>query len=222
MTALVLKDVTKVFQDGTREIIGLHPTNFSVEPGEFVAIVGPSGSGKSTFLTIAGGLQSPSSGEVLVDGQTYSGLSEKNRSKLRFRQIGFILQSSNLIPYLTVEQQLELVNKIDRTKETDWKNQLLSELGIEHLSKKLPASLSGGERQRVAIARALYHNPSIILADEPTASLDTNRSYEVVALLAKEAKKYKKSIIMVTHDVRMVEKCDVVYEMKDGILTRKR
>lgn len=222
MTALVLKDVTKVFQDGTREIIGLHPTNFSVEPGEFVAIVGPSGSGKSTFLTIAGGLQSPSSGEVLVDGQTYSGLSEKNRSKLRFRQIGFILQSSNLIPYLTVEQQLELVNKIDRTKETDWKNQLLSELGIEHLSKKLPASLSGGEKQRVAIARALYHNPSIILADEPTASLDTNRSYEVVALLAKEAKKYKKSIIMVTHDVRMVEKCDAVYEMKDGILTRKR
>lgn len=222
MTALVLKDVTKVFQDGTREIIGLHPTNFSVEPGEFVAIVGPSGSGKSTFLTIAGGLQSPSSGEVLVDGQTYSGLSEKNRSKLRFRQIGFILQSSNLIPYLTVEQQLELVNKIDRTKETDWKNQLLSELGIEHLSKKLPASLSGGERQRVAIARALYHNPSIILADEPTASLDTNRSYEVVALLAKEAKKYKKSIIMVTHDFRMVEKCDAVYEMKDGILTRKR
>lgn len=222
MTALVLKDVTKVFQDGAREIIGLHPTNFSVEPGEFVAIVGPSGSGKSTFLTIAGGLQSPSSGEVLVDGQTYSGLSEKNRSKLRFQQIGFILQSSNLIPYLTVEQQLELVNKIDRTKETDWKNQLLSELGIEHLSKKLPASLSGGERQRVAIARALYHNPSIILADEPTASLDTNRSYEVVALLAKEAKKYKKSIIMVTHDVRMVEKCDTVYEMKDGILTRKR
>ena len=117
MTALVLKNVTKVFQDGDREICALQPTNFSVEPGEFVAIIGPSGSGKSTFLTIAGGLQIPSAGEVLVGGQPYSNLSEKERAKLRFRDIGFILQNSNLIPYLTVEQQLDLVDKIGKSSD---------------------------------------------------------------------------------------------------------
>jgi len=221
MTALVLKDVTKVFQDGDREISALQPTNFSVEPGEFVAIIGPSGSGKSTFLTIAGGLQTPSSGEVLVGGQPYSNLSEKERAKLRFRDIGFILQNSNLIPYLTVEQQLDLVDKIKKTSDREWRNQLLSELSVDHLRQKLPSTISGGERQRVAIARALYHNPSLILADEPTASLDTNRAYEVVALLAKEAKKYKKAIVMVTHDIRMVKECDAVYKMKDGVLTKE-
>ncbi|MGT2910465.1 ABC transporter ATP-binding protein [Streptococcus cameli] len=221
MTALQLKQVTKTFFDGNQEIVALHPTDFSIEKGEFVAVIGPSGSGKSTFLTIAGGLQQPTSGDVLVGQHSYSNLSEKDRAALRFKQIGFVLQSSNLIPYLTVEQQLQLVDKITKKPQIELKEQLLEELSVSHLAKKLPKDISGGERQRVAIARALYHDPDIILADEPTASLDTNRAYEVVELLAKEAKKRQKAIVMVTHDLRMIENCDKVYEMKDGVLSQK-
>lgn len=221
MNALTLKDVSKRFHDGSQEILALKPTNFSVQAGEFVAIIGPSGSGKSTFLTIAGGLQSPSQGQVFVGGQSYSDLAEKQRAKLRFQSIGFILQSSNLIPYLSVGQQLELVDKITKKRQPALRQQLLDELGVGHLVNKLPKDISGGERQRVAIARALYHDPDIILADEPTASLDSQKAYEVVDLLAKEAKKRQKAIVMVTHDLRMVEQCDAVYQMKDGVLQEK-
>lgn len=221
MNALTLKDVSKRFHDGSQEILALKPTNFSVQAGEFVAIIGPSGSGKSTFLTIAGGLQSPSQGQVLVGDQSYSDLAEKQRAKLRFKSIGFILQSSNLIPYLSVGQQLELVDKITKKRQPALRQQLLDELGVGHLVNKLPKDISGGERQRVAIARALYHDPDIILADEPTASLDSQKAYEVVDLLAKEAKKRQKAIVMVTHDLRMVEQCDAVYQMKDGVLQEK-
>ena len=221
MSILSTKQLTKQYGTEPNIVKALDGVSISIEPGEFVAIIGPSGSGKSTFLTIAGGLQIPSSGEVLVGGQPYSNLSEKERAKLRFRDIGFILQNSKLIPYLTVEQQLDLVDKIGKSSDREWRDQLLSELNVDHLRQKLPSTISGGERQRVAIARALYHNPSLILADEPTASLDTNRAYEVVALLAKEAKKYKKAIVMVTHDIRMVKDCDAVYKMKDGVLTKE-
>lgn len=221
MNALTLKDVSKRFHDGSQEILALKPTNFSVQAGEFVAIIGPSGSGKSTFLTIAGGLQSPSQGQVLVGDQSYSDLAEKQRAKLRFKSIGFILQSSNLIPYLSVGQQLELVDKITKKRQPALRQQLLDELGVGHLVNKLPKDISGGERQRVAIARALYHDPDIILADEPTASLDSQKAHEVVDLLAKEAKKRQKAIVMVTHDLRMVEQCDAVYQMKDGVLQEK-
>ncbi|MET3559098.1 putative ABC transport system ATP-binding protein [Streptococcus rupicaprae] len=221
MPALELKGVSKVFHDGDQEILALKPTDFLVEKGEFVAIIGPSGSGKSTFLTIAGGLQQPSQGQVFVGQTEYSRLSEKQRAALRFDQIGFILQSSNLIPYLTVEQQLILVDKITKKEHRQVRHQLLDDLGLSHLMNKLPKEISGGERQRVAIARALYHDPEIILADEPTASLDSNRAYEVVSLLAQEAKKRQKAIVMVTHDLRMIEGCDRVYEMKDGLLSQK-
>ena len=224
MNVLEFINVTKSYQDGNKEIEALKETNFKIEEGKFIAIIGPSGSGKSTFLTLAGGLQTPSKGQIIINGKDYTNLSEKERSKLRFNDIGFVLQASNLVPFLTAKQQLELVDRINKEKRQKLQDQksLFKELGIDHLENKLPKDLSGGERQRLAIARALYNNPVIILADEPTASLDSDRAFEVVDLLSKECKEKNKSIIMVTHDNRMIEKCDYVYRMKDGILTKER
>ena len=224
MNVLEFINVTKSYQDGNKEIEALKETNFKIEEGQFIAIIGPSGSGKSTFLTLAGGLQTPSKGQIIINGKEYTNLSEKERSKLRFNDIGFVLQASNLVPFLTAKQQLELVDRINKEKRQKLQDQksLFKELGIDHLENKLPKDLSGGERQRLAIARALYNNPAIILADEPTASLDSDRAFEVVDLLLKECKEKNKSIIMVTHDNRMIEKCDHVYRMKDGILTKER
>ena len=224
MNVLEFKNVTKSYQDGNKEIEALKETNFKIEEGQFIAIIGPSGSGKSTFLTLAGGLQTPSKGQIIINGKDYTNLSKKERSKLRFNDIGFVLQASNLVPFLTAKQQLELVDRINKKRKQTLqdKKSLFKELGIDHLENKLPKDLSGGERQRLAIARALYNNPAIILADEPTASLDSDRAFEVVDLLSKECKEKNKSIIMVTHDKRMIEKCDHVYRMKDGILTKKR
>lgn len=224
MNVLEFKNVTKSYKDGNNEIEALKETNFKIEEGQFIAIIGPSGSGKSTFLTLAGGLQTPSKGQIIINGKDYTNLSEKERSKLRFNDIGFVLQASNLVPFLTAKQQLELVDRINKQKRQKLQDQksLFKELGIDHLENKLPKDLSGGERQRLAIARALYNNPAIILADEPTASLDSDRAFEVVDLLLKECKEKNKSIIMVTHDNRMIEKCDHVYRMKDGILIKER
>ena len=224
MNVLEFKNVTKSYKDGNNEIEALKETNFKIEEGQFIAIIGPSGSGKSTFLTLAGGLQTPSKGQIIINGKDYTNLSEKERAKLRFNDIGFVLQASNLVPFLTAKQQLELVDRINKQKRQTLQDQksLFKELGIDNLENKLPKELSGGERQRLAIARALYNNPAIILADEPTASLDSDRAFEVVDLLSKECREKNKSIIMVTHDNRMIEKCNHVYRMKDGILTKER
>ena len=224
MNVLEFINVTKSYQDGNKEIEALKETNFKIEEGQFIAIIGPSGSGKSTFLTLAGGLQTPSKGQIIINGKDCTNLGEKERAKLRFNDIGFVLQASNLVPFLTAKQQLELVDRINKKRKKTLQDQesLFKELGIDHLENKLPKDLSGGERQRLAIARALYNNPAIILADEPTASLDSDRAFEVVDLLLKECKEKNKSIIMVTHDNRMIEKCDHVYRMKDGILTKER
>ena len=224
MNVLEFINVTRSYQDGNKEVEALKETNFKIEEGQFIAIIGPSGSGKSTFLTLAGGLQTPSKGQIIINGKDYTNLSEKERAKLRFNDIGFVLQASNLVPFLTAKQQLELVDRINKKRKQTLqdKKSLFKELGIDHLENKLPKDLSGGERQRLAIARALYNNPAIILADEPTASLDSDRAFEVVDLLLKECKEKNKSIIMVTHDNRMIEKCDYVYQMKDGILTKER
>ena len=224
MNVLEFKNVTKSYRDGNKEIEALKETNFKIEEGQFIEIIDPSGSGKSTFLTLAGGLQTPSKGQIIINGKDYTNLAEKERAKLRFNDIGFVLQASNLVSFLTAKQQLELVDRINnkRNKTLQDQKSLFKELGIDHLENKLPKDLSGGERQRLAIARALYNNPAIILADEPTASLDSDRAFEVVDLLSKECKEKNKSIIMVTHDNRMIEKCDHVYRMKDGILTKER
>lgn len=221
MSAIEFKDVKKTFKDGDTMIEALKETNFSVEKGEFVAIIGPSGSGKSTFLTIAGGLQAPTGGEVLINDQPFSDQKEKNRAKLRFKEIGFILQASNLVPFLTVKKQLKLVDKVSKENKTQSAQDLFTQLGIDKLQNKYPEDLSGGERQRVAIARALYHDPTIILADEPTASLDSEKAYEVVKILAQETKEKNKATIMVTHDTRLTDYCDRVLVMEDGVLKEK-
>ena len=221
MKAIELKNVKKSFKDGDETIEALKETNFSVDKGEFVAIIGTSGSGKSTLLTIAGGLQSPSSGEIWINGRALNEKKEKARAKVRFEEIGFILQASNLVPFLTVKKQLQLVDKVNKAKENRAGLDLLKRLGLEKLVDKYPEELSGGERQRVAIVRALYNDPTIILADEPTASLDTEKAYEVVKILAKEAKEKNKATIMVTHDLRLVDYCDKVYLMEDGRLSEK-
>ncbi len=222
MKLIELIDVTRTFGEGHTKVEALKKTNFTVEAGEFVAIIGPSGSGKSTLLTIIGGLQTPSEGKVLIRENEFSEVTEKKRAALRFKEIGFILQASNLVPFLNVEDQLRLVNKVNKNKmDTKISDALLDELGIVELKKKYPSDLSGGERQRAAIARALYHNPSVVLADEPTASLDSEKAFEVVEILARETKAQNKATIMVTHDERLIDRCDKVYVMKDGILKER-
>jgi len=217
---LEMKNIYKKYGEKHTEVIALKELSFAVQPGEFVAVIGPSGSGKSTFLTIAAGLQAPTSGEVIVGGQSLNKLTKKQRLAQRFQKIGFILQSSNLVPFLTVEDQFHLIEIVDKSrKNSELKEQLLETLGLKELRNSYPRDLSGGERQRVAIACALYHEPDVILADEPTASLDTEKAFDVVQLLAKEAKEKDKGIIMVTHDERLLKYCDRVVRIRDGELT---
>ena len=220
---LQLNNVTRNFKQGGEKVTALRKTNFTVNAGEFIAVIGPSGSGKSTFLTIAGGLQNPSSGQVIINDIDITDLSKKELSAVRLKHVGFILQASNLVPFLTVEKQLMLMDKVTRRR-TDFEamEQLFKQLGITKLRKKYPSDLSGGERQRVAIAKILYSQPSLILADEPTASLDTTKAFEVVELLARETHELGKATIMVTHDERLIKYCDKVYEMRDGVLKLRR
>ncbi|WP_274656612.1 ABC transporter ATP-binding protein [Streptococcus equinus] len=218
MTAIELIKIKKYFKDGSEQIEALKETNLTINKGEFVAVIGPSGSGKSTFLTIIGGLQSPSQGEVRLNGQSFSQKKEKERAKMRFDQIGFILQASNLVPFLKIKDQLRLVDKVDKKKQRESIESLFAQLGITDIADKYPEEISGGQRQRVAIARALYNDPTIILADEPTASLDTEKAMEVVKILADEAKEKNKAVLMVTHDRRLVAYCDRLLVMEDGVL----
>lgn len=214
-------NVSKTFKQNEEVIEALKETNFVACEGEMVAIIGPSGSGKSTFLTVLGGLQKPSKGTVLLNNQPFSDLSLKEKSDIRFKDIGFILQAYNLIPFLTVKDQMLIYNRISKTKQEDkWLNELFDKLDIQKLSKKYPNELSGGEKQRVSIAKSLYHNPSVIFADEPTASLDSSRAFEVMELLARETKAQNKATIVVTHDERLTKYCDKVYEIIDGELSQ--
>lgn len=219
MKAIELIDIKKSFHDGDEENHILKNLNFSAEKGEFIAIIGPSGSGKSTFLTIAGGLQRPDFGKVIINGQELNQLSKKARDQFRFKEIGFILQSSNLVPFLTVKDQFTLMDKVkkDNNKNSNV-DSLLKQLNIQNIANQYPDQISGGERQRVAIAKALYQKPSVILADEPTASLDYNRACEVTDLLAKESKEHNTTTIMVTHDTRLIDYCDRVLYLEDGKL----
>lgn len=220
---LTMKNVSKTFVNNNEKIEALKKTNFVANAGEMVAIIGPSGSGKSTFLTILGGLQSPTTGEVLLKGKPFSAKSQKEKSKIRFHEIGFILQEYNLIPFLTVKQQMLLYDKLENRKvDQAWLQELFEKLDVVKLQNKFPNSLSGGERQRVAIAKALYHKPSVVFADEPTANLDTNRAFDAIKLLARETKAQQKATIIVTHDERLVQFCDKVYHIVDGVLTQDK
>lgn len=217
MTQLVFKSVSKVFGEGSSEYTALEKINFEATDGQFIMVLGPSGSGKTTFLTIAGGLQTPSAGFVSINDQDISKLSKKEQSRIRLNKIGFVLQSYNLIPFLTVREQFTFVQKIKNDNlPKDELEQLLDDLGLSQLLDKYPNQLSGGQKQRVAIARALYTDPDYILADEPTAALDTERSSEVIELLKEMAHRRHKIIIVVTHDLRLKSLADKVYQIIDG------
>ncbi|MBZ5200969.1 ABC transporter ATP-binding protein [Planomicrobium chinense] len=223
MAVLELNQVKKTFGSGHKKVDALKSTDFHAEQGEMIAVIGPSGSGKSTFLTIAGGLLSPSNGEVIINNENITSLNEKERSKIRLKEIGFILQASNLVPFLTVDKQMKLLDKVKKNNmNKEEVEQLYKDLGIGDLRNKYPSDLSGGERQRVAIAKALYSNPSIVLADEPTASLDSDRAYEVMGLLKDETKNKMTTTIVVTHDTRLIDYCDKVYKMVDGVLEQQK
>ncbi|WP_342561400.1 ABC transporter ATP-binding protein [Paenibacillus sp. FSL R7-0345] len=219
---LQMSELTKYYNEGSNRIVALDHVSISVEPGEFVAVVGPSGSGKSTFLSIAGALLKASEGEVKLNGHNISTLTAQELADTRLKEIGFIMQSSNLVPYLNVLDQLLIIKRMSgkvRREDNEFAAKLLEKLGLGSKLKSFPEELSGGEKQRTAIARALINNPNIILADEPTASLDTRRAHEVVSLIAQEVNSGQKAAIMVTHDERMLEYCDKVYRMEDGKLS---
>lgn len=219
---LTFKKVKKTFKDGNETIDAVKPTSLQFNKGELIAIVGPSGSGKSTFLTMAGALQTPTSGEIHINGQNITAMKEKQLARIRLNEVGFVLQSTNLVPFLTVKQQFQLLKKMkkDVLREEDYQ-QLLEQLGLSTLENKLPNGLSGGQKQRVAIAKALYTNPAIILADEPTAALDTENALEVIQILQDQTKQRQKIGIIVTHDERLTDYCDRVFHMEDGCLTEQ-
>lgn len=223
MTArLSIEHVTKTYQQGTEVTTALRDATLQVNQGELVAIVGPSGSGKTTLLAIAGALLQPTEGRVSIDGQTLSGLSVRQQTDLRLAKIGFILQSSNLVPYLRARDQLELVAYLAgqaNDKATQRADQLLAELGMKDRANRYPEAMSGGERQRVAFARALMNDPAVILADEPTANLDSKRGRQMVEMLAHLVRSEGKAGVMVTHDERMLDLCDRVFRIADGQLT---
>lgn len=219
---LQITAASKYYNEGLNRITALDRVSIKVEPGEFVAVVGPSGSGKSTFLSIAGALLKASEGEIILKGKDISKLSSNELSDMRLHEIGFIMQASNLVPYLNVLDQLLVVKRMSgkvRASDKTTAIRLLEELGLGDKLKGYPEELSGGEKQRTAIARALINDPAVILADEPTASLDTKRAHEVVSLIAHEVRTRGKAAIMVTHDERLLTYCDKVYRMEDGKLS---
>ena len=211
---LEFKQVSKSFRDGNQMIQAVKPTDLKIIQGELIAIVGPSGSG------MAGALQRPTSGNIYINNKNISILSEKQLSQIRINEIGFILQSTNLVPFLTIEQQFKLLGKYKKdTLSEDEYQKLVKQLNLSDITNQLPNQISGGQKQRVAIAKAIYTNPSIILADEPTASLDTNNAMAVMKILQKQTKERNKTCVIVTHDERLTHFCDKTYFMEDGVLS---
>jgi len=221
--ALEVKDLVKTFAlDGTT-INAVDHVSFQVKSGEFVALVGPSGSGKTTMLSILAALLSPTQGQVLIDGQDMAEMNDKRRVKLRREKIGFTFQSNNLIPFLTAQENVEFMLRLNGKADKAGRvrsAEILARLGLSDRLHNLPAQLSGGQQQRVAIARALIHNPSVVLADEPTASLDTERAFQVVETFAHLIHENNRAGIIVTHDLRMCQFVDRVLQMQDGKLVR--
>jgi putative ABC transport system ATP-binding protein len=219
--ALQAIDVVKVYGTGTGAITAVDRVSFEVHPGEFIGLVGPSGSGKTTMLAMLAGLLSPSDGRVMIAGEDLGAMSESRRTRFRGRAIGFSFQSNNLVPYLTAQENVELMLRLNGKLDRKGKQRaadLLTRLGLGERLRNYPSQLSGGQQQRVAIARALIHEPSVVLADEPTASLDTERANQVVATFADLIHEQQRAGIMVTHDLRMCRYVDRVVRMQDGVI----
>ena len=221
-TALRLRGVRKVYPMADEEVVALDHADLEVTADEIVALVGPSGSGKTTLCSIAGGLLTPTDGEVVVGGEDISGYSPKQLTRFRQSKVGFVFQSVNLVPFLTARENLLVVDELGRrTGSTARKraDQLLDELGLADRGKNLPAQLSGGQRQRVAIGRALMNDPEIVLFDEPTSALDTHLGEQVMELIRREMKDRGTAAIVVTHDERMTHYCDRVAHIVDGTIS---
>lgn len=217
MAFIEIKNLNKIYGKGEVEVKALNNINLEINEGEFVAIVGASGSGKSTLLHLLGGVDKPSSGEVILNGTNMYSLKERELSILRRRKIGFVFQFFNLIPVLTAEENIEMPVLLDNEKiDKKYMNELLRILGLEERKNNYPSQLSGGQQQRVSIGRALANKPSIILADEPTGNLDSKNSKEVLELLKYCAKKYNQTLILITHDINIAKSADRVITIEDG------
>ena len=221
MKILEVKNLSKIYGKGETRVRALDNVSFSVNKGEFVAIVGPSGSGKSTLLHILGGVDVPTSGSVIINGEDISQLDETALAIFRRRQIGLIYQFYNLIPILTVEENLTLPLRLDGRKPDKRQiDTLVDTLGLKERLGHLPNQLSGGQQQRVSIGRALVNNPALLLADEPTGNLDSENSKEIISLLRYFNKQFNQTVIIITHDERIALSCDRVIALEDGKITR--
>lgn len=220
MNMLEVQSISKTYGSGEAAVHALKNVSFSVPKGEFVAVVGESGSGKSTLLNMLGALDNPTSGKVRIDGKDIFTMEDRNRTIFRRRNIGFVFQSFNLIPELTVEQNILFPVLLDYQKPNrKYLEELLAVLNLKERRGHLPSQLSGGQQQRVAIGRALMTRPSLILADEPTGNLDTQNSSEVIALLKEASRKYEQTILMITHNRSIAQTADRVLQVSDGVLT---
>lgn len=220
MRILETQGLYKTYGKGETQVQALRPTNVAVQKGEFIAIIGPSGSGKSTMLHMLGGLDYPSGGKVLIDGTDLFSLKEKELSIFRRRKIGFVFQAFNLVPVLSVVENIELPLLLDRAvPDRAYIDEIIHALGLSDRKNHLPTQLSGGQQQRVAIGRALASKPAIILADEPTGNLDTQNSKEVLALLHMSVQKYHQTLIVITHNPEIAAHADRVLRIEDGVVT---
>lgn len=217
MEILKVEHLTKKYGKGENEVIAVNDMSFSVNKGEFVAIVGSSGSGKSTLLHLLGGVDRPTSGKVFIEGKNIYELDDDNLAIFRRRQVGLIYQFYNLIPILNVEENITLPCDLDgKNVNKEQLKELLKTLGLENRVKHLPNQLSGGQQQRVSIGRALITNPAIVLADEPTGNLDSKASDEIVELLKLSNKKYNQTVIMITHNLEIAKEADRIIRIEDG------
>ena len=222
MEVLKTVNLTKIYGYGENEVLALNKANIEVKQGEFVAILGTSGSGKSTFLNLVGGLDTPTKGEIFIKGKDISKLKKEEQTIFRRRYIGFVFQNYSLMPVLNVYDNVVLPISFDKGQgiNHEYIKSLLTELGLWDKRKKYPYELSGGQQQRVAIARALANKPAIILADEPTANLDSKTTSEVIGVLKSSSHKYNQTIIMVTHNEVLAQACDRILRIEDGILRK--
>lgn len=222
MEILRVEHLTKKYGKGENEVIAVNDVSFSIQKGEFIAIVGSSGSGKSTLLHLLGGVDRPTSGKVFIEGKDIYELSDDNLAIFRRRQVGLIYQFYNLIPILNVEENIALPCDLDGKKvEPERLNELLRTLGLEKRKKHLPNQLSGGQQQRVSIGRALINQPAIVLADEPTGNLDSKSSDEIVELLKLSNQKYHQTIVMITHDLEIAKLADRMIKIEDGKIVKE-
>lgn len=217
MDIVTMEHVTKVYGEGDSRVWGLHDVSMTVKQGEIVSIVGASGSGKSTLLHVMGGVDTPTSGKVVVDGKDITKLNDEQMAIFRRRKVGFIFQAYHLIPVLTVEENITMPILLDHRKpDREYVEQIMELLGLQDRRKHLPNQLSGGQQQRTAIARALANQPSLILADEPTGALDSKNGNEVIALLQSSMKKLNQTLVLITHNIDLAREADRIIKIADG------